>query len=434
MRTAPIRRVKRVFGRIALSKFEKLHKVAVAQLGARRHYAVPRALYVAGILHEFHTDLFMSPSAARCVQFCGRIIGSPSAISRLSGRSADGIPSSYVVSYSWLAVYSRLRNLGVSRIGQSASDWLWLGECFAKNVSKRLRPETQAVYAFTSAARELFLQNKYDGRRSILDQATAPRKQELALVDEEARRFSSWIEREASSVDPGMYHERQLEELELADVILCASGFVKSMVESEGVHPTKTRVVPLGINTNGMKIQATKRRKQGNLRVLFIGDDGLRKGIGYLDQAIRKMPISKITVRVVGNLGFNSSGLSHLAQRMELVGRVPRTEVVKQFEWADVLVLPSVSDTFGLVVLEALKAGLPVVATQNTCAPEIIREGVDGFVVPIRESDILRERLEQLMSNPDLLAEMSHNALERVTEFSLAKYSERLGGIVRDCV
>jgi glycosyltransferase involved in cell wall biosynthesis len=77
-----------------------------------------------------------------------------------------------------------------------------------------------------------------------------------------------------------------------------------------------------------------------------------------------------------------------------------------------------------MVQLEALASGLPVITTPN--AGSVMRDGVDGFVVPIRDAEALAEKIELLAKNPELLAWMSHNARERAQEFSWEKYGERL--------
>jgi glycosyltransferase involved in cell wall biosynthesis len=97
-----------------------------------------------------------------------------------------------------------------------------------------------------------------------------------------------------------------------------------------------------------------------------------------------------------------------------------------QYRWADIFVLPSLSDTFGLVILEAMAHGVPVIATHNTGAPDILREGVDGFIVPVRSPEQIAGRLERLASDRKLLREMSVSSFERCRQFNLQGYSMNL--------
>jgi glycosyltransferase involved in cell wall biosynthesis len=94
------------------------------------------------------------------------------------------------------------------------------------------------------------------------------------------------------------------------------------------------------------------------------------------------------------------------------------------YAWADVFLLPTICEGSATACYEALAVGLPVVTTPN--AGSVVRDGVDGFVVPIRESEAIVERLERLAEDRDLVDRMSTDALVRASEFTLAKYGERL--------
>jgi glycosyltransferase involved in cell wall biosynthesis len=131
-------------------------------------------------------------------------------------------------------------------------------------------------------------------------------------------------------------------------------------------------------------------------------------------------------VRAAGDLELSRLALAQLSSRMTLLGTVPRSEMPALFRWADVLVLPSVSDTFGMVILEAMAAGLVVIASENTAAPDILRHGEDGFVVPIRDPAAIATALELLASDHDLMREMGRAARERAGEFTVSRYGERL--------
>lgn len=78
------------------------------------------------------------------------------------------------------------------------------------------------------------------------------------------------------------------------------------------------------------------------------------------------------------------------------------------------LVLPSIEDGFGLVLGQATACGCSVLASTNTGAPDLIREGVEGFIVPIRDPNILETRMQQLADEPQLQQRMSEAALARV--------------------
>jgi glycosyltransferase involved in cell wall biosynthesis len=79
---------------------------------------------------------------------------------------------------------------------------------------------------------------------------------------------------------------------------------------------------------------------------------------------------------------------------------------------------------------EAMACGLPVITTQNSGS--IVRDGKDGFVVPIRDSQALAERVEELLLDRDRLSAMSRSALDRIESFTLEKYGQQLESLIRD--
>jgi glycosyltransferase involved in cell wall biosynthesis len=92
----------------------------------------------------------------------------------------------------------------------------------------------------------------------------------------------------------------------------------------------------------------------------------------------------------------------------------------------DVLLFPTLFDGFGLVITEALSQGLPVITTLHSGAPECVRDGIEGFIVPIRDPCAIAQRLEQLLNNPDQLTSMREACLHRSAELSWASYEYNL--------
>jgi glycosyltransferase involved in cell wall biosynthesis len=109
---------------------------------------------------------------------------------------------------------------------------------------------------------------------------------------------------------------------------------------------------------------------------------------------------------------------------------MPNSEILREMRAHDVLVLPSLFEGFGLVLLEALSQGLPVITTANTGAPEMMQDGVEGFIVPIRDSEAIAERLSCFLADRTLLQEMKHAALRRSAEMSWTSYRRKLAQAV----
>lgn len=401
----------------------------VAQLGARRHYAVPLAFHSEGQLHSLCTDILVPTGwQQQCLRKIGNALRSQS-IRRLADRRlAPALDDARITAFATFGLRYKLAGRRASSAEQRTANWLWGGQQFARLCADALDDRVGAVYAFTSAAKELFAAARDRGASCWLDYATAPRAFEVGLIREEADRFRGWAQRPVEDGLTDAYLDRQRDEVALADRIVCGSSFAKRAIEAEGAEPSRTLVVPLGLADHLFVDPAPggeERRPEG-LRVLFVGGDGLRKGIGYLEQALAILDRPEIQTRVAGNLELSDQALGMLSRRMEIMGTVARSEMPQLFRWADVLVLPSISDTFGMVILEAMAAGLPVIASENTSAPDIVREGTDGFVVPIRDPEAIARALDRFASDRSTAREMGFAARSRAADFTVSRYGQRL--------
>ncbi len=164
-------------------------------------------------------------------------------------------------------------------------------------------------------------------------------------------------------------------------------------------------------------------------RILFVGTVGLRKGSHYLAAATRELRSRKVPceVRVAGPV-LSRLARAQIFEGPRYLGQVPRAKVREEFLRADVFVLPTLSDGSALVHLEALACGVPVITTPN-CG-SIVRDGIDGFLVPIRDVKALTEKIELLVTDRRLRKRMSENARARAREYSWDRYKERLLGAV----
>jgi glycosyltransferase involved in cell wall biosynthesis len=146
--------------------------------------------------------------------------------------------------------------------------------------------------------------------------------------------------------------------------------------------------------------------------------------VQYFSDALRRLNSPRVEARIVGPVTVSPEARCQLQRVAEVVGPVTRAEVGRHYAWADLFVFPSICEGSAGVNYEALAAGLPVITTPNSGS--VVRDGVDGFIVPIRDAAALAEKISVLAGNPDMVAWMSHNAQERSSEFTWEKYGERL--------
>lgn len=407
----------------ALERAAPPWRIAVAQIGARRHYAVPVLLHEAGLLEQLFTDLC---SAAGVVRLLEAVVPSrcrPRRLKQLLGRRAQGIPAAKIQCFPRFALKWFIKQRGVRDPARKLAGWRKANAEFGRLVANRGLGEANGVYVFNAAGLEILEHARRGGLKTIVDQTTAPFAVEETLLAEERDRWPGWEFDGTRPEDWRPMAQREEAEWRLADAIVCGSEFVRQGVLAAGGPAEKCAVVPYGVPSANVR-HVPRAPRSGPLRVLFVGTVCLRKGIQYLVQAASELGPNVAVFRVVGPVNVTDCALDEIRKSVELVGPVPRSAIGDEYEWADVLVMPSISEGSANVCYEAMAAGLPVITTPN--AGSVVRDGHEGYVIPIRRADLIVDRLLRLVGDRSLWAALSENALARAREYSWSDYSARL--------
>jgi glycosyltransferase involved in cell wall biosynthesis len=260
-----------------------------------------------------------------------------------------------------------------------------------------------------------------------VEQTIVPRAVEEVLLAEAQTRYPGWEPERMQSLTAEILAQREREEWAQADLIVCGSDFVREGIGRCGGPVEKCVVVPYGVDSHF--VSCPRAGHGGSLRVLTIGQVGLRKGAGSaLEVAKALQGIAEF--RWVGSVSLLDKARAELARHIELTGVVARSDIVKHYDWADVFFLPSVCEGSATVTYEALACGLPVVTTPNAGSP--VQDGMDGFIVPIYDVPTMVARLRRLRDD-HLRFQMGHMATRNSQKLSLAAYQERFLRLVSHC-
>lgn len=392
-------------------------RFTVIQLGARMHYAVPTLLARSGMLQYFYTDIYASDALLRGIKLLPQLHHSK-IIKRLMGRAIPGeVPRSRIVTFSTWAMteygLGMIRHKGIPLPTTPSVE-----QQIHRSVAQHALLNSNALYTLINSDLEVVRQAKQQGLLVVHEQILNPNVGHI--LREERDRYPA-IERQDSPECIELGIQRDQEQWSLADLILSPSEFVSSEIVNMGGKAERIALVPYGLPEDWLTYQPNPQAG----RVLFVGSVGLRKGNHYLAEAtriLRKRGV-KCQVRVVGP--YDSKAIQRPEfQGPTYIGQVPRAQVQQEFLQADIFVLPTLSDSFALVHLEAMACGLPVITTPN-CG-SVVRDNIDGFIVPIRNAEMLADRIEQLILDVNLRRQMSYNARERAKEFTWEKYEDRL--------
>jgi len=210
--------------------------------------------------------------------------------------------------------------------------------------------------------------------------------------------------------------DKELAEYEEANTITIPSNFAMESFIQKGISPTKLCEIPYGVNLSTFSEQNIANNNEFN--IVFIGGTLVQKGLFYLIEAFNKITIKNKTLTIIGSVNYEINKLkkfTHLSyDNVVFTGNIDHDQLQEQLMIAHVLVQPSIQDGFGMVMAEAMACGCPVIATTNTGASDLFTDGKEGFIVPIRSSDAIAEKLQVLADNPDLQQNMSTAALKKV--------------------
>lgn len=215
---------------------------------------------------------------------------------------------------------------------------------------------------------------------------------------------------------------RMLEEYETADYVLTCSEYARSSFLACGFAPQRVVAVHMGCN---FEPRVTLNEPKDIFRVLCIGHDACLKGVVYLAQAWKQAKFKKAELVIRSNVPAKLRQLFN-DPSIRILGPLRGSKLLAAYQSAAVFCLPSVDEGFGMVVLEAMASGLPVVLSSNVGAKEVIREGTDGYIFPVRDVSALADCLTRLYEDQEKRRWMADNALARVRDLTWDAYGQKL--------
>jgi glycosyltransferase involved in cell wall biosynthesis len=345
-------------------------------LGAREHYAIPRALHRAGRLAELITEAWAPPRSVWGL------------VPHKNLRERHHPDLSHAPVRSWTAramgfeLLSRLRSLRGWRQIVRRNAWFQrkVVSALSAHQPSTLNPQP-VLFSYSYTALRPFEFAKARGWRTVLGQID-PGPVEERIVAELHRahpgRAGHW------EPAPPEYWRDWRRECEQADRIIVNSRWSRQALVQEGVADGKITVIPLAYEPPPGSAQFRREypaafTPERPLRVLFLGQANLRKGIGLVLEIMRECRDDPVEFWMVGPVQVSVPEPLRRSRSVRWFGAVPRGEVAGFYQRADLFLFPTFSDGFGLTQLEARAWRLPILTSQH-CG-EVVIDGVDGLVL-----------------------------------------------------
>lgn len=376
----------------------------------RRDY--PRALVChPGRQHSQRLAAGLSAGGFEVIYLCGTVASGG------GGRGAGGLVEA--VDRRVLPVAPILRRvLGAlgGRLGEQLGDYLgnrWFDR-LAERWIRGSRPDVVVGYEISCA--RTFEAARLAGISTILDAASLHHASQ-----------DRWRRPE----EPPWLHCRIVavkdRELRSTNRVLVASTVARTSYREAGFPDDAIRTASLGVDLSAFR--QAPRAESSTFRLLFVGKLSRTKGFDLLLEAFEALRRSELdcSVEVVGQGRWDESLPPGVVSRS-----VPHDRLAEVYSAVDLLVLPSRFDGYGMVVSEALACGTPVVVSDRVGAGDLVREGVNGWVVEADSVERLRERLDWCIRHPEAVRALRPACRSSVEGHGWDAYSRRVVEVVRE--
>lgn len=294
-------------------------------------------------------------------------------------------------------------------------------EFFDRHAAWHIPRDTDIFVGLSSGALHSMRRAKRLGAKTVLERGSTHMLHQRKVLTEEYEQLGI----KAVIVHPKVV-DKELAEYQEADFICIPSLYVKRTFLEQGFAEPKLLHNPYGVNlVNFYPIP----KEDQVFRVIHCGNLSIRKGVHYLLQAFAELKLPKAELWLIGSITDEIVPFLKKYSSPAIIpqGPFPESELHRYYSQGSVFCLASLEEGLAVVQAQAMACGLPVIITPNTGGEDIVRQGLDGFIVPIREVEVLKEKILYFYENEEARRTMGTSALNRVKQgFTWKDYGERM--------
>lgn len=273
----------------------------------------------------------------------------------------------------------------------------WLTQLFGRWAAVALAKDQWDVIFGMSGISEEFLRNPpLKKSLKIVIRASAHIDTQFEILSEEEKRIGRSVEKPSAWM-----REREKREYGLADAIRVLSQFSHASFLKFGVDEKKLWLNASANPASDFMVDRSlfeKRRvriiRGEKLNILYVGNLSFQKGMWDLMQIAKKIPVEKFNFLFVGQQQPEAQHLFlDTQQNIKLSGKVTQFELKAIYAESDIFLYPTLQDGFPAVLGQAYISGLPIITTPNSCAPELIKDGKTGWILPVRSPEAFIKKL-----------------------------------------
>lgn len=327
-----------------------------------------------------------------------------------------GIPDEKVDSMLALGVVGRLAAKSFRWLDADAFDAISekIHNRFSKSLAARIPGDTDIFIGLSSFCLDAIEEAKRRGMRAIVDHGSLHQRIERELQREELEIWG--LPGSSCRLAAQWLVDKEDEEFSAADKIIVLSKVAARSMMQAGVPAEKLFVNHCGVDLSEFY---PGEKRDGVFRVIQCGGIHTGKGVQYLLKAFHELALPQSELWFIGS-GVETSPLQDVirkfaADNIHFKGGYPQSELRELYNQGSLFVLASISDGFGMVVTQAMACGLPVIVTENVGAADLVEDGVNGHVIPIRDVDSLKEKILFHYENRECGEAMGKSALAKIS-------------------
>jgi alpha-maltose-1-phosphate synthase len=310
---------------------------------------------------------------------------------------------------------------GDEGLSYEANDWL-----MRTMARESVRPSVTAVHSYEDASLWSFQQAKKLGKACIYDMPIGYYPAWEQSQAELARVYADWLPAGGLTSSKWVRPEQKREEMQLADLVFVPSRFARRSITD--FIDKQVALAIYGVDSNFWR-PSTKEKKEGPLRFIYAGQLSIRKGIPVLLEAWKRANIKDAELELTGSWLLSNDKRSALPAGVRHLPPCSADELRRRYQSADVFIFPSFFEGFGLVLLEAMACGLPIISSERTAAPDFV-SAENGSVVPAGDLEAWISALVTAAENRDRLPVMKSAARKTAVEHAWSRYRQAVSNAV----
>lgn len=403
-------------------------QIIISHSGKQHSYHVAKALFDLGNLKKYYTSSYITSLALQeLIEKAG--------LSFLSRRYLKGLGGKYVES-AWR--YEVREQLARKLKGNTAAvtELVFKRDVAFDTALSRKLPKLSfdAYWGYQGSCHKCLQVSNEMGKTSVCEMTTAHIPFAKRMLEEEIKLQPEWQDSIQFASFPGDFEQRLIEEPLIARKVIAISDFLKKTLVAEGVDASKIKVIPLGFDAEKVTYKEESESIANRpLRLLYAGRVTQQKGIKYALEAISAFNKKDVELHIIGNIQGSGKAFKTYKDIYQYQPGITQQELFKTYQKYDALVFPSILEGFGLVTVEAMGAGLPVITTPNTNATEVIRNRKNGFLVPIRDTQAIIKAIEELRGMDNVTFQhMRHEARKTALQYTWDSYASHVSDFIKE--